>query len=272
MWTRSQVREQPFASIRVNYQEIRNRSKLPCVQLSRSFAHKQIVRTLWYACGVTLFSVSSTAQSVAPTIDEVRQAIKPITEPVVGFSYYVSMVWHYISVYTSLAILLSAFLASLFAYLSMRNQRNITRLRETFATINDDNWDKDVILAREVFSKIKQEIGSETHKITKYCDPPSDPSITNEVVTLHTILNDYENLALGVRHNIVDEEFLYRWMRGALLEDWAALSPLVSAYRGRRKNSSVYIEFEGLAASWVESRSYRTGKKLKRARKLIRIN
>lgn len=247
-----------------------------CCELQRSSALNLIVGALVVACGATLASEAGVAQvglasDTPPTVDGVRDSVKPMTDLVVGLSYLFARVWHYLMANSSLAILLSAALASLFASLSINNQRAMTRLRETFATINDDNWDQDVIKARAVFSNIKQEIGPDKHAIAKYCDPPSDPSLTEKVVTLHTILNDYENLALGVRHNIVDEEFLYRWMRGALLEDWGVLSPLVSAYRSRRNNSNVYIEFEGLASAWFDDRSYRTGRKLNRAIKRISV-
>ena len=90
-------------------------------------------------------------------------------------------------------------------------------------------------------------------------------------MTLNTILKDYENIALGVRHHILDETYLYRWMRSTVIHDWTALSPLVTAYRSVDKVPNAYIEFEGMATAWEDGRSYRTGRLLKAANRSIRV-
>jgi hypothetical protein len=195
------------------------------------------------------------------------------------------------------AILASALSAAVFAYLSMRSQRATSRLSKTFETINEDLWDEDVLKARQIYALIKKEIRAKKISIATYCyvgdsvespgqgvSPPDNAALTPEAKTLRderlkqeialtTILNDFENLALGVRHNILDEDYLYRWMRGSLLIDWDELSPLVTAYRHLRgRPVEIYVEFEGLAAAWGKNRSYRTGRKLKKSLRLISVH
>ena len=252
------------------------RRNVTCATLSKSSAHS------WYSCALgaivcVALSENGWCQTEAtpPTVlrfSEMRLLVRPATDLVVGFFYVPYMLWRFLVLNPSAAILASALLASIFAYLSVQSQRAITRLRETFATINDDNWDKDVIKARNIISSIKAELGENRTDIAKYCSPGANSGDLEKVIALSTIMNDYENLALGVRHNIMDEEYLHRWMRSALLEDWVTLSPLVTAYRYTRKNPNIYIEFEGLAAAWGIGTSYRTQLPLKKANRSVSIN
>jgi hypothetical protein len=243
-----------------------------CATQSRSYAPSLVLHVLAVAAFVYASDCLAQGGTTPPTFEDVAKATKPITNPVIGFFHLVALLWHYLMSNASAAILVSASLASLFAFLSIRYQRATTRLRETFATINDDNWDKDVIKARTVFSNVKKELGDNKPDIAKYIGANVDPEVTEKVIFLQTIMNDYENLALGVRHNIVDEDYLYRWMRSTIIEDWNSLSPLVAAYRYARRNPNVYVEFEGLASSWGNGKSYRTGRKLKRSFRRLSVN
>ncbi len=245
-----------------------------CVAKSRSYALDACVCV---AALVALFIATSSdcsAQaSTPPTFDDVQNSIRPITNPVVGLSYLVATLWHHLMHNSSAAILLSAALASVFALLGIRNQRALARLRETFATINDDNWDKDVIAAQTYFSSIKLELKDNLPDIAKYCIPDADPDSAHSkrCQALSNILSDYENVALGVRHHIIDEAYLFRWMRSTVIADWHTLSPLVAAHRYKRDNPNVYVEFEGLAAAWRQGRSFRNGRKLQRSNRTILV-
>ncbi len=178
------------------------------------------------------------------------------------------------------------------AFRGLREQRAITRTRETFAAVRKDLWDEDVLDARREFSNIKLEVRNGKFNIARLGegvasqskeqddnDKIVDPKVTqalaqsrpatNEEDLLSTrkryvnnILNDLENTALGIRHNILDEEYLYRWMRTSLLEDWEVLSPLIIAYRQATKCHTLYIEFEGLAAAWANEQSYANKRRL----------
>ena len=84
---------------------------------------------------------------------------------------------------------------------------------------------------------------------------------------LRTIMNDYELISLGIRLNIVDENFAYRYMRGAVMIHWHAISPIAAAYRAKYDNQLIYLEFEGLVNAWQQNKSYPTDRKIKRTEK-----
>jgi hypothetical protein len=170
-----------------------------------------------------------------------------------------------------LVVLIAAFLAAFIAVRSIQKQRETTRLRETFASRYTSNWDKDVIEARKIFARLKDEHKANPQGLATFGYKPSDTASPDEkskmestAGILRTILNDYENLALGVRMDILDENYLFRLMRSTLISDWHTLSPLVTAYRNRANNNVIYIEFEGLTSAWQDDRSYRTKRKMYR--------
>lgn len=222
------------------------------------------------AASLLLATPSLAEQSqTAPSFEAVKTAIDPLSDLIAGFVFSLSSIWAYLLANPPAAVLLGTLIASVVALFSIHQQRNLTRLRETFSSINNDIWDNDVIKARETLENIRSNISGDVHKISDYCERKS----TNiaEVTALQLIMNDYENIALGVKMNILDETYLFRWMRGAVIQDWDTLNPLVSACRAKYKNSKIYIEFEGLATQWQRGRSYRTGRKIKSAVKQFRI-
>lgn len=187
-------------------------------------------------------------------------------------------------------LVLSTIVAAMMAVRGLREQRAITRTRETFAAVRKDLWDEDVLEARRQFSTIKQEVRSGKLNIARLGEDVAarsnqddqdeivNPTITQALAQsrptsdedllskrkryVNNILNDLENTALGIRHNILDEEYLYRWMRTSLIEDWQILSPLVIAYRQATNCQTLYIEFEGLAAAWANELSYADKRRL----------
>ena len=253
----------------------------------------------WLTIARTKLAQAQTSTDV-PSFEGVKKSLGPAIDTMVWPFYLASSVWHFIIMNTSVAIILSAISAALFALLAIWRQSKIARLQETFKTVNRDNWDRDVIQARRVLRKIDNEIKDAPGRIVAYAasageqdqaDEPSQVSNrnadasshaasgdTNEdsfvfrKITLLTIMNDYESLALGVKHGILDEIFLFQWMRTTLVNDWKTLSPLVNEYRARSGgNNQLYIEFEGLSNAWGDSRSYRTGRRINKSKRRIRI-
>lgn len=226
------------------------------------FCEANASTTVAFKAAVIDFAVPSGA-----TFDSVRQSVSWLTDLVVAPIYLLARMWDAIRGNSSIAIIASAVSAAVFAYYNIRQQIALARLKETFGMLNRDNWDQDVIQARNQFGKIKSGLAGQAKSISHYCytsaRPPIDGAEADQVkhiadcTTLLTILNDYENIALGVRRNILDEVFLHRWMRGTLLDDWETLSPLVSEYRQRKSRPEAYIEFEGLAGAWKRGLSYR---------------
>ncbi|WP_158498447.1 DUF4760 domain-containing protein [Methylobacterium oryzae] len=215
--------------------------------------------------------------------------------------------WDYIVAHPSVAGLLTALVAGSIAISSIRATRSVARLRETYNSFSGANWDADVIKARKVFSEVRKECANSPHSISNYFEEkPLVGSAPNQgdrhkdlfkkafassksssgnatqvdtdyeaerlkhqeaVITLRTILNDYENIALGIKLGILDEDYAYRYYRGTVLRDWEAMSPLVFTYRGKRGNNRLFIEFEGLAHAWENEFSFRTRGRLQFAQK-----
>lgn len=233
---------------------------------------------------MTAFVASAQQDTPPPSSADVKEAMGPVISAIIWPFHMIAVLWWYITKNTSAAILLSATSAGVFAWRSMKHQASTTRLRETFATVNRDNWDDDVIEARRALTKIKSELSSTPGSISKYAHKSPvtavatvlpDAELTEFIqkrTTLQTILNDYENIALGIKHGILDELFLYQWMRTTVITDWNTLSPLVSEYRRIDENAQLYVEFEGLAAEWAQNRSYQNNKRrLNKSQRWLRI-
>lgn len=240
----------------------------------------------------------------------------PVTDLVAGLVFPFVWLWYFVIQNSSVAILISAASAAAFATISIRHQRHVTTLRETYATIKKDLWDKDFLNARKEFGRIKRECKRKNISIAAYCPlapeedaaPKADSrtkvdakkaakkageqSLTDSIASgiagkeaddavkndrirklqaLNNILNDYENMAIGIKMNILDEDYLYRWMKSSLIDDWQELNPLVTAFRHARKKPAIYIEFEGLASAWMENKSYKNGRKLNRTERKLSV-
>lgn len=225
-------------------------------------------------------ALAQTAEPQPPNIGDVRDAMRPVTDLVVWpFAMLAKAGW-YVVRNPSLAVLLSALSAAVFATIAIRRQAATTRLRETFATVNRDNWDDDLIKARRLLRKVKNDLAENPGMIARYvADRPEEDKLVADTpqkenaksqqqyvnefietkITLQTIMNDYEGIALGVRLGILDEKFLFKYMKSTVLSDWRTLAPLVNAYRQTMKNQDIYVEFEGLANQWHSERSYCSG-------------
>lgn len=161
------------------------------------------------------------------------------------------------------ALLASLLAAIVLGYLTLRSQTRIARARLTFDAMNRNNWDKDYINHRTKFVDLR----NDTAKVILYAHKLSDVELQAQLgidraeydtrkSTIRSVLNNHENLAIGIRRGILDEEYLYRFMRGIVVVDWQNMSPFVAVLRQEAENPLIYAEFEGLATQWQNSRSY----------------
>lgn len=260
--------------------------------LSGDWRTALIAAAIW----TTLNWSPARAAEPAPTLTDVQTFLGPVINLITWPFYLVALFWWTVREHPVAAVLVSALSAAVFAVLAMRNQARMARLRETFTTLNNDNWDEDVIKARERLREIRNELGDNPGLIAKYAAekeqaspdlgastrigglaqaPPTaqSPTFIEKKITLLTIMNDYENIALGIKHGILDERYLFQWMRATLIYDWQTLGPLVQEYRRSAKNRQIYIEFEGLASAWERNVSYRNNRtKLNKSRRRIWIS
>lgn len=250
------------------------REEVPCAKSSGFDVFR------WGACfALTVFPASIAQAQSSPasqpgfSVGSLKATLDPLTTGLAHVLYAPVAVWAYIMDHPPAGTLLAAVLASTVAIVAIRNHRATARLRETFVTMNDDNWDEDVIKARTLFSQLKEQGANNPQVISVYGYPLQNADEAAKKIheetagTLRTILNDYENIALGIRANIIDETYLFRLFRGDFLRDWNALAPLVAAYRNRLGSQLIYVEFEGMTSAWEKNRSYRTGRKIKQARR-----
>jgi hypothetical protein len=251
---------------------------------------------------LAIFSVAATAGSAyaqqtgpalpglnsgAIPLDQFRSAISPVPDAIALLIYSVYWIFRLVLTHQPAATLLAAVAAGYIAIVNIRKQREIARLRETFTTLDKGNWDKDLIEARYAFHNLKLHLKKSGGSIAKYATrgnnkKPLLPDFfgrrkqvierdTKIAGALYSIMNDYENIAIAVRMDILDEEYLYRWMRGNTISDWDSLSPLITALRHERASPFLYIEFEGLASAWQQGKSYRTDKPLQKAARRISV-
>lgn len=222
-----------------------------------------------------LYPSKALAQSPATntsgfSFESLVEFFSPLSAAVASLAWVVLHAWDYVMTHAPAAVIISGLIALYVANRSIKSQREITRLRETFATIDKGIRDGDFIKSRTEFKNVKLKLAQDGENIAKYHKPTKDIDITSATY-IRTILNDYENLALGMRYGILDEEYLFRWTRTMLITDWNDLMPLVTAYRSDGAPNA-YIEFEGVATAWQRNESYRTGKTLRKPNRHTKVH
>lgn len=145
------------------------------------------------------------------------------------------------------AILFSSFVAIILAIVAIRHERNIARQRETFEAISSRMWDRDYLEKRQEFIRLR---ALPTKDLIKLAAPAKQAE--PEAAALRSILNDYELIAIGIRHGIIDELFYRRWARAGLISDWQQIEPFIAAVRRVTGNPRVFQEFEALARRWTD--------------------
>jgi len=170
------------------------------------------------------------------------------------------------------AILLSVLVAFILGGVAVSGERHTAASRLSFETVRRTNWDADYIEKRREFVGLRDS----TQGLEIYAADQPPQGMQQDEYLMHraailAILNDRENTAIGIRRSILDEEYLYRYMRSGVIDDWEASSALVIAFRRLKKNPMLFVEFEGLAAQWQNGTSYRTDRKMPVRNRHVRI-
>jgi hypothetical protein len=155
------------------------------------------------------------------------------------------------------AIILSVAVAILLGWLTLRSERSLTASRVAFDAVLRTNWDKDYIEKRREFLALRRsKAGLERFAAETSTIPEAErDAFNNDRSVIQAILNDHENTAIAIRRGIIDEEYLFRYMRSGAVDDWEASSALVAALR-RQTGKPIFVEFEGLATQWQKNMSY----------------
>ncbi len=68
--------------------------------------------------------------------------------------------------------------------------------------------------------------------------------------TLRNICNDHELTAIAIEEHVIDENFLKKWSRSSLIDDFEKLKPYIQAVRDKIGNKAIFVNFENLARRW----------------------
>ena len=140
------------------------------------------------------------------------------------------------------AILISAVLATLVAIWAIITTRVVQRRAATMDHITRIATDRDMIAAREAFIVLTEETGG----LAKY--GTSKPmEATEQLKAIRTVLNDYEQLAIGIQFGVLDLKLIKRYMKSGIIRDWAHAAPFIYKVRGELGTPALYHEFEDLA-------------------------
>lgn len=145
-------------------------------------------------------------------------------------------------------------------------QREIAKKRAIFDVIHKNLWDEDSIKASRYFNKIARpadrsvnikQMEKSDKPLTQWAAP--EHRDRPEAQNIKLVLNDYELIAIGIRHEILDEEIYISWFRGGLLRDWHLSSGFIDDLRNNDNAPRLFCEFEALAIAW-ESGEYYAGR------------
>ena len=90
-------------------------------------------------------------ETAGPSFSQIKNFFDPVSRVLAAIAYGGIVAWEYVISHPPAAVLLSALVASTVAVVSIKKNRETTKLRETFAKISAANWDKDFIKARQIF-------------------------------------------------------------------------------------------------------------------------
>lgn len=103
--------------------------------------------------------------------------------------------------------------------------------RLVIADVTDGNFDLDKIRRKHPGQKFDEK----THELR---------------IQLLSVLNFYEELAIGISEKSIDANRSFRFFRSMADQTWSALSSWIQSERDVDKNQTYYCEFENLVNRW----------------------
>lgn len=144
------------------------------------------------------------------------------------------------------AIFVTAVVAALIAAWGIVTTRVVARRAATMEHIRRVASDRDMIDARTKFIELTEEDGGlAVYGSIKKLEH------AEQLKAIRTVLNDYEQLAIGIQFGIYDLEILKRYSKSAIIRDWSHAAPFVYKIRGELNAHALYHEFEELAR-WLQ--------------------
>jgi hypothetical protein len=165
------------------------------------------------------------------------------------------------------AIVFSTFIAAVFAWLTIKHGQSVAKSRLTFETIQRTLWDKDYLESRKDFIKLRDEPDG----LVTYANSNAD--FAAQRAHIRGILNDYENICIGMKMDIIDEQHMYFWQKSTLIEDWDKSKAFITHIRQASGRGKLFETFEEFAESWKDGNSaVKKGLKLPESQKKIVFN
>lgn len=160
---------------------------------------------------------------------------------------YMYQFWHsYGSDIQNGAVVLSA----VAAFVIIRDTRATARRRGTLDLILHQQSDRELIEAREGFTKLK----SGTTKISSF--GTHEKRNSPEAQSLKKVLNLHELTAVAIQEGVIDECVYRRWFNGTYIDDYEATKDYIQAVRKSFGNQKVFSEFEQTALRWKTDKAW----------------
>ena len=136
---------------------------------------------------------------------------------------------------------------ALIAVWGVITQRVIARRRATLDFLSNSEADGDLIDARQKFIELAKAPGG----LAPWADPDKEKS--DETQHIRTVLNEYELIAIGIQHGIVDFAIYKKWHASGVLKYWEYAHPFIAQLRSRTQNKTLFHEFEQMV-KWLEKK------------------
>ena len=137
------------------------------------------------------------------------------------------------------AILLSTLFATLAAGIAIGSQRDITARQATISFIRTSEADRDMIEARNVFSRHSRDEAG--------LGPWALRPLSDEFAKIKMVLNEYEMVAIGIQRGAFDDGTYKLWYKSGVLAAWNSAAPFILARRNATGNQALWYEFEEMA-------------------------
>jgi hypothetical protein len=151
------------------------------------------------------------------------------------------------------ATLLSALAAGVYVVHTVRNNREIARMRATLDMIDkaeaSESYRRQTITFRKALAS--KDLNNRI-PLDKLIAPATEDEIKHRIDVL-SFLNHYELIAAGFESGVLDKGFYASYMRGALAHDWAVSKDFILRLREPGDHptpKTIYDRFEKLALEW----------------------
>lgn len=162
------------------------------------------------------------------------------------------------------AILISAFGAWWFASKAIAANKETTRKKATFDYLTHIGWDADYIQAKKTFLALHKGPKRLSAYSEEYAAAKTNLSLSdeerNEIISnysaISNLLNEYENMAIAIKMNALDEGMMKLAIRQQIIRHIEASRDFIKHTRNNSSfddPSKIWCEIEALAKSWEQS-------------------